>query len=313
MIDKLNVLLTGSSGNISKNTIIPSLKEFNIIEFDLAIGDNILDKKSIQKKMVDIDVVIHTAGIPGPTKANSFDDYLNVNFNGTKNLIDIALEKRVPKFIFFSSFARYGVDSWMRYRNECGPIIGNDIAVPKYLPIDELHPSINAYKELFEWGGKWYGKSKALAEKYGEEKSNDNFSFIPLRLAGFRELNKKLYIRKLKVSNNIKKNLKNNIRKQFIYSLAGVTPKSLLIESLKSLIKNPTNSYDPFNIVYPGIDLQEITKNFFPTLQKQNKIFSNEKIIKFLKKNNNLPSYEIYKPNFFENLINITKYKYNLL
>ena len=50
MKDKLNILLTGSSGNISKNTIIPSLNEFNIIEFDLAIGDDVLDKKSIYKK-----------------------------------------------------------------------------------------------------------------------------------------------------------------------------------------------------------------------------------------------------------------------
>ena len=260
MKDKLNILLLVAVV-ISKNTIIPSLNDFNIISL-VGGGDDVLDKKSIQKKMVNVDVVIHTAGIPGPTKANSSNDYLNVNYNGTKNLIDIALENKVSKFIFFSSFARYGVDSWMRHRNECGSIIGEDVAVPKYLPIDESHPSINSYKGLYEWGGLWYGKSKALAEEYGEEKSNDKFSFIPLRLAGFRELNKKLYIRKLKVNNKIKKNLINDIRKQFIYSLAGVTPKLLLIESLKSLIKNPTYSYDPFNIVYPGTNLEDVTKNF---------------------------------------------------
>ena len=47
---------------------------------------------------------------------------------------------------------------WMRHRNECGSIIGEDVAVPKYLPIDESHPSINSYKGLYEWGGSGMAK-----------------------------------------------------------------------------------------------------------------------------------------------------------
>ena len=51
------------------------------------------------------------------------------------------------------------------------------------------------YDKLHEWGGKWYGEGKAIIESYGEELSDKDFAFISMRLAGFRELDRRKYWR----------------------------------------------------------------------------------------------------------------------
>ena len=186
------LLVTGSSGKLSTEVILPLLKElsWDVVQFDLQLGHNILEKDSIYRVLKDnkVSAIIHAAAIAGPTKTLDYRNFEKVNTQGSVNLIQCAQEFNIDKFIFFSSFAYYGTDAWMRNRNEIGPIVGKDVAIPKYFPMDEKHPSILEYHfdELSEYNGKYYGLSKAKVEKYVCDHMSDiHFQFLSMRLAGY--------------------------------------------------------------------------------------------------------------------------------
>ncbi len=77
-------------------------------QFDLqSFGSDIIPK--------DVDTVIHTAYIPYSKGSNSDE----VNLNSTKRLLDISRKKKIPNFIFLSSFSakpdalsHYGQNKW---------------------------------------------------------------------------------------------------------------------------------------------------------------------------------------------------------
>lgn len=321
---KKKILLTGSEGKICSSVIKPTLmKTDEIIPFDLILEDDILDIDSIQKKIAGVDVVIHTAAIPGP-KRESESDYKKINYNGTVNLIKCAKAANVKQFIFFSSFSSYGVDSWMRNRNEKGTITGKDVATPLYLPIDEEHPSIIEhpnYYDLCKWAGLYYGESKALIEKYAKETVDDSFQFISLRLGGFKQQ----YNRKsLEVCENIFKDVKNhhiNARKMSIYGMSGITTPGILVSAITACITSPPRErFTAFNTVEPSDGLNDLVEAYFPDLLPSSKIFSNEKLLSFLasrgisyerstrklKRNAVMRSIDFFSK-YFEPLVNRTK------
>jgi hypothetical protein len=283
---KKRILLTGSEGKICSLVIKPILgKSATIIPFDLVLGDDILDEKSIKKKIAGVDVVIHTAAVPGPKLENE-SAYKKINYKGTVNLIKCAKAANVKQFIFFSSFSRYGTDSWMRNRNERGAVEGMDVASPIYLPIDEDHPSIldhPNYDNLYKWAGLYYGKSKALIEKYAEETVDDSFQFISLRLSGFKQQ----YSRKsLGVCEKIFNDVGNhniNARKMSIYGMSGITTPSILISTIQACIAFPPKErFMAFNTVESNEGLDDIIGAYFPNLVSGS-IFSNERVLSFLK------------------------------
>ncbi len=91
-------------------------------KFDIIYGD-IRDKKTVKEAMKDVDTVFHLASLViDPTNPNV--DYTGVNVLGTKNLLDECKNKKVKKFIFFSSIAVYGLPAWAGDRiniNETSP------------------------------------------------------------------------------------------------------------------------------------------------------------------------------------------------
>jgi nucleoside-diphosphate-sugar epimerase len=95
------------------------------------------DKNSLIRGLEGADMVYHLAGV---TKARNRDEYFNGNFEGTKNLIDAAIQhkKKIKRFILVSS------------QTAVGPS-------PTLIPIDENHPA-NPVTD--------YGKSKRAAEEY---------------------------------------------------------------------------------------------------------------------------------------------------
>jgi len=94
------------------------------------------DRETLEKTVKDADTVIHCAGL---TKALREQDYIDVNANLTKNILDLL--DRQQKFIFLSSQAASGPSN-------------NDI------PIDENTPQAPIT---------YYGKSKLMAECYIEK------------------------------------------------------------------------------------------------------------------------------------------------
>ena len=94
------------------------------------------DREALEKTVKDADTVIHCAGL---TKALREQDYIDVNANLTKNILDLL--DRQQKFIFLSSQAASGPSN-------------NDI------PIDENTPPAPIT---------YYGKSKLMAERYIEK------------------------------------------------------------------------------------------------------------------------------------------------
>lgn len=258
----MKILLTGSEGKISTNVIRPALKGHEIIPFDLVLGDDMLDVDCVKKKGVGVDLIIHTAGIAGPTKASDAKLYEKINLQGGKNIIDLGI-----KTIFLSSMSRYGVDSWMRHRYEKGAIVGDDVAVPKYLPIDIHHPSILEYDNLAEYKGKYYGESKAKIEEYAKTKG---IHFISLRMSGFLpNLNKKT-----KRWEKLRRSAKEGeaiCRKMHVYSIAGATTPEIIQKHILWAIKHKDCAAR--NTCVPGKDLEDICRVYFPTLKPSNQIF----------------------------------------
>lgn len=136
----MNILLTGSSGFLGKEIIYRN-KEHSIISLNRKIGnykyDLSLSIPDFESKLFDI--VIHNAGKAHFTPKTILEeqDFFNVNFIGTQNLL-IGLEKgNIPKrFVFISSVAIYGLE------------IGNEI--------DEEYPLLAKDP---------YGMSKVKAEQ----------------------------------------------------------------------------------------------------------------------------------------------------
>jgi len=125
----MKILITGAAGFIGSHLIEYLLKDgvsVNSIrlfvengeslanipnkEFNIIYGD-IRNKRTVRKAMAGIDTVFHLASlIIDP--ANPDADYLGVNVDGTKNLLNECKSRKIKKFVFFSSIAVYGLPAW---------------------------------------------------------------------------------------------------------------------------------------------------------------------------------------------------------
>lgn len=85
---------------------IPSEISKNVIW----VKGNVLDADSLQSAMQGVDTIIHAAGIVSYLKKDRKEMY-DVNINGTRNIVTIALEKNIKKFVHISSIAAIGTSS----------------------------------------------------------------------------------------------------------------------------------------------------------------------------------------------------------
>ena len=155
------VLITGASGfigsflcdkgvelgyevwaGIRKTSSRKSLQnpELNFIELTFEDKELLSDQlEDFVRSQGRFEYIIHNAGI---TKASKREDYRNINFLNTKNLIDVLVEKKITpdKFIFTSSLAAYGP--------------GKDNS-EEPIKLDQKPEAVNLY-----------GKSKLEAEQY---------------------------------------------------------------------------------------------------------------------------------------------------
>ncbi len=134
----LKVLVTGATGFIGSHLVEALLKKGIHVRCLLRNPDNlkwlrnlpvevvqgdITHKDSLKEAVKDVDQVYHLAGV---TKAVKEKTYLEVNANGTKNLVMAILEKnpRLKKLIYLSSLAAAGPsrDGSKKESDPCEPI-----------------------------------------------------------------------------------------------------------------------------------------------------------------------------------------------
>tara|TARA_B110000971_G_C20038824_1_gene516197 strand:- start:412 stop:1275 length:864 start_codon:yes stop_codon:yes gene_type:complete len=116
----MKILITGANGSIGsdlvkyfskKNKVYAFYRTQNFIVNKLK-GKNInwiqQDLKNKLKTKIYPDLIIHSAITHDFAKKNLYQDYINSNIIGLRNIIDFANTNKVKHFIYFSSFKVYG-------------------------------------------------------------------------------------------------------------------------------------------------------------------------------------------------------------
>jgi len=100
------VLITGDEGYIGSN-LYQHLRRhgFSVVGYDLKSGFDIRDRKSLQDKMKNCDLVVHLAAKTGVMDCEeNKDEAYDVNIGGTRNVVDSA-DKNGARVILASTFA----------------------------------------------------------------------------------------------------------------------------------------------------------------------------------------------------------------
>ena len=106
----MKIFITGSSGFIGSELINHLSGKYEIVKYDLANGQDVLDYNKLREAMKGCDVVIHLAAIRKPLEDKTFSDYFRVNCEGTFNVAQAATENGVKRLIFASSMSYYGIE-----------------------------------------------------------------------------------------------------------------------------------------------------------------------------------------------------------
>lgn len=172
--ESMKVLLTGACGNVGIHTLekLVLREDIHTIALDLDTKKNrkklkpyegnielaygsILDEPFMRKILKDIDVVIHLAAIIPPHADKNPELTRNVNYFGTKMIVDILKENKKGFLIFSSSISVYGD----RVKN----------------------PWITVHDKLIPSDGDYYAQVKIETEKYIIE---SGIPFTIFRLTG---------------------------------------------------------------------------------------------------------------------------------
>ena len=148
----MKILVTGGSGTIGGYVLRELLQAGHAVtsfsrtapRIDGAgfIAGDIMDPDQLAHACQGQDAVIHLAAVPGPGRATPAQ-LLNVNVIGTVHVLEAAVQTGIGKVVFASSGAATGFSFQQQE------------IVPRYLPLDEEHPSEPQDE---------YGLSKLLAE-----------------------------------------------------------------------------------------------------------------------------------------------------
>jgi len=131
----MKILVTGSKGYFGKPLVERLNKNYEIVEYDIVDGKDILNYEQLKDAMKGCEVVIHLAAIPKPDETKSFDDYFQVNDVGTLNVVKAAIENEVRRLIYVSSTTYYGVERGIPAKF---PLKESNQIVPMYLKAADL-------------------------------------------------------------------------------------------------------------------------------------------------------------------------------
>lgn len=166
--EKKTVLVTGGLGYLGwnvTNTLIN--KNYNVKILDSSLYDfepdnkikfvkgDIRNKEDVKKALKDCDYVIHLAALSNDPLCEVNPELgIEINYNGTKNVVDLAKKLGIKRFIFPSSCSIYG--------NSGGKEVDEE---SKTKPLT------------------LYAQTKLAAESYIKKQTDDDFDTVILRLA----------------------------------------------------------------------------------------------------------------------------------
>ena len=136
----MRVFLTGHRGKIG--SVVDRVAQeagHEVVGFDLADGDDMLDAPAVERAMEGCNVVAHLAMVMGPKRLSG--ESFESGVMGTWNVLQAAESCGAERIVSFSSV------------NAMGIFMGED--TPDFFPIDESHPCRP---------GRAYGISKYLGE-----------------------------------------------------------------------------------------------------------------------------------------------------
>ena len=135
----MKVLVTGSSGHLGE-ALVRSLRnsEHSVVGLDVMSSPfttergSVTDRAVIRRLLRNVDVVMHTATLHKPhIVTHSWEQFVNVNVNGTLILLEESLSADVGAFIFTSSTSVFG-DALIPLPEEPATWITEDVVpVPK--------------------------------------------------------------------------------------------------------------------------------------------------------------------------------------
>lgn len=133
---KEQIFITGASGLIGLQLVNELLKKnYRVTGYDLCpIKNNIedknfkfftgsvLDKNKILKSIGNSTIIIHLAAYLGVKKTEENNlTCLNINIEGTRNMLEIAIQKKIKRFIFASSSEIYGEQKFFPISEKAEP------------------------------------------------------------------------------------------------------------------------------------------------------------------------------------------------
>ncbi len=245
----MKIFLTGATGFVGSHLAEKLLEQGHQVRVLLRTTSNLRwiadlplesfygslnDPSSLVNGLRDVDVVIHCAAL---TKALKNEEYYQVNFEGTKKLVDVIVEKDLPvkRFVFISSQAAAGPSTSLE------PVTEED---PPH-PVSE------------------YGKSKLMAEQYIlSKKENLPFTIIrPPAVYGPRDTDV------LQFFQSVKRGIIPKWQNRDKY-LSFVFVKDL-VEGIELAARHPKAENQIYFIAdpqpYSWDDLARITQEFFNT------------------------------------------------
>jgi len=111
----MRILVTGSSGQIGSLIVKKLGSTHSVRGIDLIPGKHTTHVRSITDRAVlfplckDIDAIVHTASLHAPhINSHSKDEFVDINIQGTLNLLEAAVEHGIRRFVYTSTTSLYG-------------------------------------------------------------------------------------------------------------------------------------------------------------------------------------------------------------
>jgi len=164
----MRVVVTGGSGLVGRAVIRRLSSNHDVVNVDLEdpgqpagrhVRADVLDERAMLAALDGAGAVVHAAALPGPSFGTE-DEIERVNVEGTRIVARVALDRGVGRFVFVSSEAVLGF------------VFGCGRVGPRYLPIDESHPTRPTDP---------YGRSKLRAEEILARDADDRMVVVSLR------------------------------------------------------------------------------------------------------------------------------------
>jgi L-arabinose 1-dehydrogenase [NAD(P)+] len=108
--------LTGAGGNVGRN-VLDAFDGNDVVAFTHSEHEDlntelldVTDPEEVREKLDGFDVVIHLAGAPSPDA--DWDTVSQVNIQGTKHVLDAAVENGIDRVVYASSNHAVGTYNW---------------------------------------------------------------------------------------------------------------------------------------------------------------------------------------------------------